>query len=67
MNTSQYNKNERKNLKRIQRHPFIEGLLKKGREARAELEQTLTKRNERIAVLEKLLKEKGHGASIPPK
>lgn len=67
MNTSQYDKNDRKNLKRIHRHPVVEGLLKKGREARAELEQVLTKRNERIAVLEKLLKDKGHEASIPPK
>lgn len=66
MNTSQYDMIERKNLKRIHRHPVVEGLLKKGREERAQLEQVLTKRNDRIAALEKLLKDKGHEKDIPP-
>ena len=65
MNTSKYDQNVRKNLKRIQRHPVVEALLKKGREERAQLEQTITKRNDRIAVLEKFLKEKGFENTMP--
>lgn len=65
MNTSKYDSNARKKIKRIQRHPLIENILKERRAERDKLEQLLTKRNERIAVLEKFLKERGYETTMP--
>lgn len=65
MNTSKYDSNARKKIKRIQRHPLVENILKERRAERDKLEQLLTKRNERIAVLEKFIQAKGYEDTMP--
>lgn len=62
MNTSQYDKETRKNFKRDQRSPAYRELQRRTSEERTKLEATLRARNETIDRLKKFLAEKGFEA-----
>lgn len=62
MNTSQYDSQTRKNVKRFQRSPAYQLMKKEHAAAREKLETTLRERNEAIARLTKKLVESGVSA-----
>ena len=62
MNTSQYDQQTRKNLKRFQRSPAYQAMKKAHDAAREALETKLRQRNETIEILKKKLVESGVAA-----
>lgn len=67
VNTSKYDEETRKNLKRDQRTPAYRELQRRSAEERAQLEGKLRERNEAIARLKKRLVEAGVSADAVEK
>ena len=67
MNTSKYETDTRKHLKRDQRTPAYRDLQKRSAEARVQLETKLRERNETVARLVKKLVEAGVEAEVAAK